>query len=170
MSHNSESSPPGLGPGHVLSIVQHNCLGSWDVFLSLFNSFASAKHLPLIVCLQDPPVLRNRLPFYAGFTFFAPLVFNRPPRVAFYVFRSLIDMATITPILTGRSDHSTLEITAHSLLGLKAERFYVVTSYSVWGSTATERTVSPLLALPAAPFPTLVVGDFNIHHPLGRPN
>ena len=52
---------PGAAPNseHVLSIVQHNCLRSWDVFLSLFNSFALAKHPPLIVCLQDPLVWRN---------------------------------------------------------------------------------------------------------------
>jgi len=28
MSYTCESLPPGLGPGHTLSIVQHNCLGS----------------------------------------------------------------------------------------------------------------------------------------------
>ena len=139
------------------------------MFLSLFNSLASAKHPPLIVCLQDPPVWRNRLPSYAGFTSFAPLVPNRRPRVAFYVFRSLLDMATITPILTGRSDHATLEISAHCLFGMKAERFHIVNCYSVWGSSATERTVSPLLALPIAAFPTLVVGDFDIHHPAVDP-
>ena len=30
-------------------------------------------------------------------------------------------------------------------------------------------TVSPLVAFPETPFPTLVVGDFNIHHPLPDP-
>jgi len=134
------------------------------VFLSLFNSFTSAKHPPLIVGLQDPPVWRNRLPFFAGFTSFAPLIANHRPRVAFYVFRSLIDMATITPIFTSRSDLATLEISAHSLFSTKADKFFIVHCYSVWGTTATERTVSPILALPSSAFPTLVVGDFNIHH------
>jgi len=149
MLHNREISPPGLGPGHVLSIVQHNCLGSWDVFLSLFNSFASVKHPPLIVCLQDSPVWRNSLPFFAGFTSFAPLIANCRPQVAFYVSTSLIDMAIITPILTGSSDHATREISAHSLFGMTADRFHIVNCYSVWGSTASERTVSPSLALPS---------------------
>jgi len=165
MSHNSEASPPDPRPGHVLSIFQHNCLGSWDVFLSLFNSFASARDPPLIVCLQDPPVWRNGLPFFASFTSFGPLIPNRRPQVAFYAFRSLIAMARITPIFTSSSYHATVEISAHSLFGIKAEKFHIVNCYSVWGSTATERTVSPTLPLPSTVFPTLVVGDFNIHHP-----
>ena len=101
------------------------------MFLSLFNSFSSARHPSLIVCLQDPPVWRNRLPFFAGFTLFAPLIPNRHPRVAFYAFKSLIDMATITPIFTNRSDHATLEISAHSLFSTKAEKFHIVNCYSV---------------------------------------
>jgi len=78
-------------------------------------------------------------------------------------------MATITPILMGRSDHVTLEISAHFLFGMKAEKFHVVNCYSVWGSTPTERTVSPFLTLPTPAFSTMVVGDFNIHHPSADP-
>ena len=39
------------------TLVQHNCLGSWDVFLSLFGSFTQLAHIPCIVALQDPPVI-----------------------------------------------------------------------------------------------------------------
>jgi len=174
MLYTSQSLPPGLGPGHTLSIVQHPCLGSWDVFLSLFNSFASAKNPPLILCVQDPPVWRNRLPSHLGFTAFAPSGTGRHPRVAFYVFMSLMDMTTITPIFTGRSDIATLEITPPSLFGTTMERFHIITCYSVWGKTTTESTITPTLALPSSSFPTLVVGDFNIHHPsadaLRKPN
>jgi len=169
MSYTRESLPPGLGPGHTLSIVQHNCLASWDVFLSLFNSFALAKNPPSIVCLPAPPVWRNRLPSHSGFTSFAPSATGRRPWVAFYVFRSLIDMTTITPIFTGKSDIATLEITNPSLFGTTVERFHIINCYSVWGKTITERTVAPTLALPLSSFPTLVVGDFNIHHPSADP-
>ena len=89
--------------------------------------------------------------------------------MAFYVFRSLIDMTTITPIFTGRSDVATLEITAPSLFGTTIERFHIINCYSVWGKTITERTVAPALALPLSSFPTLVVEDFNIHHPSADP-
>jgi len=134
------------------------------VFLSLFNSFASAKNPPSIVCLQDPLVWRNRLPSHSGFTSFAPLASSRRPHEAFYVFRSLSDMATITPIFTGRSDIATLEMAAPSLFGTTVERFHIINCYSVWGKTIAERTVAPALAIPLSPFPTLVVGDFNIQH------
>ena len=36
-------------------IVQHNCLRSWDVFLSLFHSFTILPHPPFLVAIQDPP-------------------------------------------------------------------------------------------------------------------
>jgi len=164
MSHSSEILPTGLGPGPFLFIVQDNCLPSWDVFVSLFNLLASVKHPPLIVCFQDPPVWRNHLPLYTGFTLFAPIA-NRCPQLAFYAFRSLIDMATIITIFTHRSDRATLEISAPSLFSAKAETFHIVNCYSVWGSTATERTISATLALLNLAFPTQVVGDFHIHHP-----
>src|SRR5713226_8338118 len=62
------SASPCLGSAPVFSVLQHNCLGSWDVFLSLFNSFGS--DVPFVVCLQDPPVWRGRLPSADGFVSF----------------------------------------------------------------------------------------------------
>jgi len=73
-------------------------------------------------------------------------------------------MATITPIFTGRSAIATLEITTPSLFGTTVERFHIINCYSGRGKTITERTVAPTLALPLSSFPTLVLGDFNIHH------
>ena len=49
------------------------------------------------------------------------------------------------------------------------ERFHIINCYSVWGKTITERTIAPSLALPFSSFPTLVVGDFNVHHPSADP-
>jgi len=53
-------------------IVQHNCLGSWDVFLSLFHSFTMLPHPPLLVAIQDPPSRPSLLPTFPGFMSFAP--------------------------------------------------------------------------------------------------
>jgi len=36
------------------TLIQHNCLGSWDVFLSLFESFTQLTYPPSIISLQDP--------------------------------------------------------------------------------------------------------------------
>ena len=56
-----------------LPLVQHNSLGSWDVFLSLFNSFVEISPVD-IVLLQDPPVYHGCLASFAGFKAFAPPV------------------------------------------------------------------------------------------------
>ena len=48
-------------------IVQHNYLGSWDVFLSLFHSITMLLHPPLIVATQGPLSRRSVLPTFPGF-------------------------------------------------------------------------------------------------------
>ena len=56
------------------------------MFLFLFNSFASAKLPPDVVCLQDPPFWHSRLPSFQNFTSFAPPAGSGgKPRVAFYI-------------------------------------------------------------------------------------
>ena len=64
-----QASPP---PPKPFTLVQHICLASWDVFLSLFGSFTQLSHPPSIVALQDPPVYRGKLPSFNLFTVFSP--------------------------------------------------------------------------------------------------
>ena len=52
-----------------ITLVQHNSLGSWDVFLSLFNSFVGLPPVD-IVLLQDPPSRKGFLPSFTGFKSF----------------------------------------------------------------------------------------------------
>ena len=86
ISHNSVPPPGGRPPLRFLSIVQHNSLRSWDVFLSLFNSFATGNCPPDIVCLYDPPFWPSRLPSLQNYTSFAlPGGAGKKPQVAFYV-------------------------------------------------------------------------------------
>jgi len=61
------TSRQGLAPATNLTLVQHNSLGSWDVFLSLFSSLTGA-----------PPALT--LFFYKT---------PRPPKVFFLAFMAL---------------------------------------------------------------------------------
>jgi len=78
-----QASPPSLRP---FTLVQHHCLGSWDVFLSLFGSFTQLAHVLFIVALQDPPVYRGKLPSFNLFSgFYPPTNGGCKPRVAFYV-------------------------------------------------------------------------------------
>jgi len=72
----------GLAPADDLTLVQHNSLGSWDVFLSLFSSLTEAPPRDMVL-LQDPPSSKGFLPSFSGFKSFAPPV--RRPRVACYI-------------------------------------------------------------------------------------
>ena len=59
-------------PPKPFTLVPHNCLGSWDVFLSLFGSFTQLAYPPSIVALQDPTLYRGKLPSFNLFTVFSP--------------------------------------------------------------------------------------------------
>ena len=59
-------------PPKPFTLIQHNCLGSWDVFLLLFGSITQLAHPPSIVALQDSPVYRGKLPSFNLFSAFSP--------------------------------------------------------------------------------------------------
>ena len=142
------------------------------MFLSLFNSFAFffALHPPDIVCLQDPPFWRSRLPAFTGFKSFSPP--HSPgsrPKVAFYVSSAFLSYATVLPRFFDRSDVAALDLFGVNLFGESFTRFQISNLYNLWSQRSSARTVSPNLSFPDDGFPLLVVGDFNIHHPLADP-
>jgi len=90
-----QASPP---PPKPFTLVQHNCLGSWDVFLSLFGWFTQLAQPPSIVALQDPPVYRGKLPSFNLFSAFSPPTDGGcKPRVAFYVYSSFLATVFLLP-------------------------------------------------------------------------
>ena len=91
----------GQAPGPQVSIVQHNSLGSWDVFLSLFSSLVGTLYAD-IVLLQDPPSSKGFLPRFTGFKSFAPP--DERPKVAIYV---SLRFCTCYTILPGFPDETT---------------------------------------------------------------
>ena len=170
MSQIPHSSMEGRLPSPSLTIVQHNSLGSWNVFLSLFNSFASVKAPPDIVCLQDPPVWRFRLPSFHNFpSFHAPCANGFKPRVAFYVSTMLLSYLSVLPLFFDRYDVAALDIYGSDLFGGSFTQFRILNVYNLRPCHAGSMTVSPVVSLPEVDFPLLVVGDFNIHHPLSDP-
>ena len=137
------------------------------MFLSLFNSFATAKCPPDIGCLQDPPFWRSRLPSFQNYTSFAPPGgTGNKPKVAFYVSSYLLAQATVLPAFFDRPDVITLAVFRGDLFGKSFSHFRVLNLYNLWTKRTSQMTVSPLVAFPEPSYPTLVVGDFNIHHPL----
>jgi len=140
------------------------------VFLSLFNSFASALHPPDIVCLQDPPFWRSRLPFFGGFkSFCPPHSLGSQPQVAFYISSSFLSYATVLPSFFDRSDVAALHLFGVELFGGSLTQFGILNLYNLWSQRSSVSTVPPDLSFPDDGFPLLVVGDFNIHHPLADP-
>ena len=170
MSQTPHFSMKGRLPSPFLTIIQHNSLGSWNVFLSLFNSFASVKAPPDIVCLQDPPVWRSRLPSLHNFTsFHAPCSGGSKPRVAFYVSTMLLSHVTVLPLFFDRYDMAALDIYGSDLFGGSFTQFRVLNVYNLRSRHTSSMAVSPVVSFPEVNFPLLVVGDFNIHHPLSDP-
>ena len=82
-------------PCKGITLVQHNSMGSWDVFLSLFNSFVGLPSVE-VVLLQDPPSRKGFLPSFTGFKSFCPP--NPKPAVAFYVSLRFLFFHAVLPV------------------------------------------------------------------------
>jgi len=165
--------PPPRGQGPVpapafLSIVQHNRLGSWNVFLSLFESFKATTTYPSIVLLQEPPVNKAHLPSFNGFKSFFPPV--RKPRVAAYVHVSFLSNYTVLPRFKGVDDVLSLDISSDEpLFGTAFHSFKIINAYSTNTVDHRVHSVSPEVLFPDRGFPLLVLGDLNIQNPLSDP-
>jgi len=171
MDNRPAHSPPGQGPAPAplfLSIVQHNCLGSWKVFLSLFESFKEATTYPSLVLLQDPPVNKARLPSFNGFkSFFPP---GRKPQVAAYVHMSFLSNYTVLPRFKEVDDVLALDVSSDEpLFGTAFHSFRIINTYSTNTADHRVHTVQPEVLFHDLGFPLLVLGDLNIHNPLADP-
>jgi len=163
--------PPGRGlaPAHAfLSSIQHTCLGSWNVFLSLFESFREATTYPPIVLLQDPPVNKAHLPSFNGFKSFFPPV--RMRRVAAYFHMSFLSNYTVLPKFRGVDDVLALDVSSNEpLFGTAFHSFMVINAYSTNTVDHRVHSVQPEVLFPDLGFPLLVVVDHNIHNRLLDP-
>jgi len=140
------------------------------VFLSLFNSFSSALYPPDVVCLQDPHFWRSCLSSFSSFkSFCPPHSRGSRPRVDFYFSSVIWSYATILPRFFDRSDVAALDLFSVDLFGGSFTQFRILNLYNLWSQRSSARTFSPDLSFPDDGFPLLVVGDFNIHHPLADP-
>jgi len=152
----------------LLSVIQHNCLESWDVFLSLFESFKETSVYPLAVHLQDPPVSQARLRSFNGFVPIFPPV--RKPRVASYVHRSFLARFSVLPGFTDRVDIMSLDISSQKLVfGSRFHFFGLVNAYSINSAGRRVHSIPPETLFPDMGIPPLVVGDLNIHNPVTDP-
>jgi len=150
-------------------IVQHNCLGSWDVFLSLFHSCTMLPHPPLLVAIQDPPSRRSLLPTFAGFMSFAPPPPGHP-RVAIYVSRTLNQHLSCSTVFYGSSDMLSIDVfSPEGLFGSPHRSLRVTSVYLLRTNNPPYRSIFPEQLFSFLSYPHLVLGDFNLHHPLADP-
>ena len=124
------TSRQGLAPATNLTLVQHNSLGTWDVFLSLFSSLTEGPSPVDIVLLQDPPSSKGFLPSFHGFKCFAPPIAR--PRVACYVSLGFLQQFAVLPVVPPESDDfMALDVyTPKGCFGLKFPRFTIGNSYA----------------------------------------
>jgi len=161
-SRRQASTPP------LLSVIQDNCLGSWDVFLSLFGSFKETRTYPSVLLLQDPPVSQARLLSFNGFVPFFPRV--RKPWVAFYVHQCFLGCFSVLPRFTDRVDIMSLDISSQKpQFGSRLHSFRLINAYSINSADRRVHSVPPESLFPDTGLPLLVVGDLNIHNPLADP-
>jgi len=144
----------GVAPATNLPLVQHNSLGSWDVFLSLFSSRA-----------EGPPSSKGVLPSVSGFKSFAPPVTR--PRVACYVSQNFLQRFAVLPSFPPASETDDFMafdfFTPQGGFGTNFPRFRIGNMYAR-PLSPHPHSVSPESALQNLDYPYLGAGDFNIHN------
>ena len=155
----------------TLSIVQHNCLGSWNMFLSPVNCLKATASLLSFVLLQDSHVFRNRLSSFVGFKAFASEIHaGIASKVECYVFYGFLQTFPIIPLFFKSADWMAFDVhTPSGLFDSNSHVLRIYNGYSTNGSSSNVRTIVPEKMFTEHNFPCLVVGDFNIHTPLSNP-
>jgi len=158
----------GLGPATNLTLIQHNSLGSWDVFPSLFSSLAEGPP-PDMVLLQDPPSSKGFLPTFSRVKSPAPPVAR--PRVACYISLNFLRNFAVLPFFPPETDDfMTLEVcTPQACFGTNSPRFTIGNAYAR-PLSPSPHSVSPEFSLLNLEHLLLVAGDFNIHNAATEPS
>ena len=124
-------------------IIQHNYLGSWDVFLSLFHSLTMLPHPPLLVAIQDPPSRRSVLPTFLGFMSFTPPPPGRP-RVAIYVSRTLNQHLSCSTVYYDSSEMLSVDVfSPEGLFGSPHRSLRVTSVYLLRTNRPPYRSILP---------------------------
>ena len=90
-------------------------------------------------------------------------------RVWLFVSTMLLSHLTVLPLFFDRYNVAALDIYGSDLFSGSFTQFRILNVYNLRPRHAASMTVSPVVSFPEVVFPLLVVGDFNIHHPLSDP-
>jgi len=123
-------------------------------------------HPHLHVAIQDPPFRRSVLPMFPGFLCFAPRPPGRP-RVAIYVPRMLDRHLSFSNVFQDYSGMLSMDILSpEGLFGFPHRSLRVTSVYLLRTNRPPYGSIPPERLLAFLSYPHLVLGDFNIHHPL----
>ena len=121
------------------------------------------------MALQDIPFWRNCPPVFRNDKCsFPPATDSYKPQVATYVHERLLSVISILPLFVDRGN--LMAVNFHSSEGLFDtfhNLFRLYNAYSI--PSGHTRSVSPVDLFPQHDFPTLVLGDLNIHHSASDP-
>jgi len=135
-------------------------------FLVFFISVESSPH---IVPLQDIPLRRNCPPVFRNYqSFFPSATESYKPRVGTYVHERTLSVISILPLFFERGD--LMEVNFHSHEGpfdTPHNLFRLHNAYPI--PTGHTRSVFPVDLFSRHHFPTLVLGELNIHHSASHP-
>jgi len=147
-------------------IVQHSCLESGDVFLSLFHSFPLLPHPPLVVAIHDSPLRPAVPPICPCFLSFTPSPADCL-RVTIYILSSFGAHLSSTAIFHNHLDMISLNISSlDSILWSHHLMLRVTSVYLLHTNHLPYRSLPPDQVFSSVPHDYLVLGDFNIHHQL----
>src|SRR6266699_1797528 len=151
------------------TIIQHNCANSNPILISLFSSF-NHNTPPVIVAIQEPFLYKDHPPSVPSYTLIAPLKpSNGKVLSCFYIRTSFLNSISLVPLFFNRGDICGLSI-SYPDKGFR-RLFKSLTIYNIYNkhSGRFSRSVPPQLCFQKTTLPTLVLGDFNIHHQTADP-
>jgi len=126
-------------------------------------------HPPLLVAIQDPPSRRSTLPTFPGFISFAPPPPGRP-RVAIYVSHALNQDLSCSTVFYDSSEMLSVDVfSPEALFGSPHRSLRVTSVYLLRTNPPAYRSILPQQVFSFFSYPHLVLGDFNLHHPLADP-
>src|SRR6266566_4796371 len=152
-----------------VTIIQHNCATSNPILISLFSSFKKNSQ-PAIVAIQEPFLFNGQLPSVPSYTLISPP--NSPTvkvRCCFYIQTIFLNSISLVPLFFNRGDLCGLSLSFPSF-GFR-RLFKSLTILNGYNSHVDRfsRSLPPVSLFSQSTLPTLVLGDFNIHHPSSDP-
>jgi len=126
-------------------------------------------HSPLLVAIPDPPSRCLVLPTFPGFMSFAPPPSGRP-RVVIYVSYTLNKHLSCSIVFHDSSEMLSVDVCSpEGLFGSPHSSLRVTWVYLLRTNRPPYRSILPERILSFLSYTHLVLGDFNLHHPLADP-